>query len=88
MFTFCYYIYCDSWKSDNFEESNQEAKKIDTFNKAKKIKSDNFTRRNREKSNISIKILKINNGRHHIYFGILVVPIIFLPTVDNETLNK
>ena len=51
--------YCDSWKSDNFRESNQEKKQIiDTINEAKKIKSDKFTRSNREKSNIAIEYWK------------------------------
>ena len=42
----------------DFRESNQENKqRNDAINKAKKIKSDNFTRSNRENSNIAI----INN---------------------------
>ena len=32
--------------------------RTDTINKAKKIKSDNFTRGNREKNNIAIAILE------------------------------
>ena len=53
------YCYCNSWKSDNFRESNQEKKQIsDTINEAKKIKSDKFTRSNREKSNIAIEYWK------------------------------
>ena len=36
---------------------------------AKRIKSDNFTRSNREKSNIAIAILeKLMIGLHHNYF--------------------
>ena len=46
-------------KSDNFRDSNQEKKqRTDTINKAKK--SNDFTRGNREKSNIKIAILKID----------------------------
>ena len=45
----------DSWKSDNVIGSNQErGKKTDTINEPKKIKSDNFIRGNRGKSNIAI----------------------------------
>ena len=40
---------------DNFRESNKEKKqRADTINEAKKIKSDSFTRSNRENSNIAI----------------------------------
>ena len=43
----------DRWKSDNFRENNEEEKpKIDSKKKAKKIKSDNFTRSTREKKTI------------------------------------
>ena len=46
--------YRDSLQSDNFRESNQEKKqRTDTINEAKKIKSDNFTRGNRETPNIN-----------------------------------
>ena len=46
------------WKSDNFNESNQEKKqRTDAKNEATKIKSDKFTRSYREKSNIAIAIL-------------------------------
>ena len=60
--------------SNNFRESNQEKKqRTDTINEAKKIKSDNFTRGNREKFNIAIAILeKWIIGWHHViilYFG-------------------
>ena len=43
------YRYRDSWKSDLLRLTQD----------AKKIKSDNFTRSNREKSNIAIAILEI-----------------------------
>ena len=47
-----------SWKSDNFRERKQGKKqRTDSTNEAKKRKSDNFTRGNREKSNIAIAIL-------------------------------
>ena len=45
--------HCDS-KSDKYREGNQE----------KKIKSDNFTRSNREKSNTVILILRYEQGCH------------------------
>ena len=45
-------------KSDNFRERYQERKlRMDTKYKAKKIKSDNFTRSNRGKLNIAVAIL-------------------------------
>ena len=47
------YHYCDIWKSD--QENNL---RTDTINEANKIKSNNFTRDNREKSNIAIAILE------------------------------
>ena len=51
--------YCNSWKSDNFRGSNQERKlRTNTINEAKKIESNNFTRGNRERSNIAIAILE------------------------------
>ena len=48
-------------------ESNKEKKqRNDTINEAKKIKSDNFTKSNKEKSNIAIALLKkIMLGWHH-----------------------
>ena len=62
------YRYRDSWKSNNLShqraitlerelsiKSQERIKKKD----AKRIKSDNFTRGNREKSNIAIAILEI-----------------------------
>ena len=39
-------------------EQSKKKQRTDTKNKAKKIKSDNFTRGNREKSNIAIAILE------------------------------
>ena len=45
------------------------------------IKSDNFTSSNREKSNIAIAIGKINDWMATYLFRILVVTIIFSPTV-------
>ena len=69
------YRYRNSWKSNNFWENNQEKKqRAGTKNKAKKIKSDNFTGINREKSNICY--CKINDK-----FRILVAPIVFSLTV-------
>ena len=51
--------YCNSWKSDNLRERDQENKqRTDTINEVKKIKSFNFTRGNREKSNIAIAIME------------------------------
>ena len=64
------YRYRDSWKSDNFRERaiKKEAKNC-TKKDAKRIKSDNFTRGNREKSNIAITILeKLMIGWQHNYF--------------------
>ena len=40
-------------------EPSKRKQRIDTKNDAKRIKSDNFTRSNREKSNIAIAILEI-----------------------------
>ena len=61
------YRYRDSWKSDNFRK--RAIKNTDTKMDANKIKSDNFTRSNREKPNIAIAILeKLTMGWHHIYF--------------------
>ena len=64
------YRYCDSWKSDNFRKRAIKKKQItDTQKDAKGIKSDNFTRSNREKSNIAISILEIRMiGWQHNYF--------------------
>ena len=54
------YRYRDSWESDNFREREPSKKKQRTNTKkdAKRIKSDNFSRSNREKSNIAIAILE------------------------------
>ena len=64
------YRYHDSWNSDNFRESHQKKKQsTDTKKAAKGIKSDNFTRSNREKYNIAIAILKKRmTGWQHNYF--------------------
>ena len=64
------YRYCDSWKCDNFRDSNQEKKqRTDTINEVMKIKSDNFTISNTEKSNIAIVILEqLIIEWHHNYF--------------------
>jgi hypothetical protein len=44
------YRYRHSWKSDNLQrEPSKEWQRIDTNKDAKRIKSDNFTRSNREK---------------------------------------
>ena len=57
------YRYCDSWKSDNFrKEANKKKQRTDTKKDAKRIKSDNFTRGNREKLNDWMI------GLHHNYF--------------------
>ena len=54
------YRYRDSLKSDNLERKQSKNKqRTDTIKDAKRIKSDNFTRGNREKSNIAIVILEI-----------------------------
>ena len=54
------YHYRDSWKSDNFrKKAIKEKQRTDTKKDAKRIKSDNFTRGNREKSNIALAILEI-----------------------------
>ena len=43
------------YSRDNFRESNQEKKlRTVTINEAEKLQSNNFTRCNREKSNIAI----------------------------------
>jgi hypothetical protein len=54
------YCYRNSWKSENFREREPSKKKhrTDTKKYAKRIKGDNFTRSNKEKSNIAIAILK------------------------------
>ena len=64
------YRYRDSWKSDNFrEEAIKKKQRNDTKKDAKRIKSDNFTRGNREKSNIAIAILEqLIIGWQHNYF--------------------
>ena len=50
-------------------EPSKKKQRTDTKNDAKRIKSDNFTRSNREKSNIAITILEILMiGWHHNYF--------------------
>ena len=60
LFSYLSSNYCDSWKSNNFRESNHKKKqRTDTINEAKKIKSDNLAMGNREKFNIAIAILKI-----------------------------
>ena len=45
-----------TFESVNFD--NEKMPRTDTKNEANKIKSDNFTRFNREKSNISIAIME------------------------------
>ena len=58
-FSYCSSIYRDSWKSDNFRERAIKKKQnTDTKKVAKRINIDNFTRSNREKSNIAIAILE------------------------------
>ena len=47
------YCYCDSWKKDNFRERTIKKEAKNCYKKdAKRIKSDNFTRGERVKSNI------------------------------------
>ena len=51
---------CDSWKSDNFKERAIKKKQRTVTKKdANRTTSDNFTRSNREKSNIAYAILEI-----------------------------
>ena len=58
----------NSWKSDNFRESDQT--RADMKNEAKKIKSDTFTRSHREKSNIATLILeRLIIREKYDYFG-------------------
>ena len=48
---------------------SKKKQRTDTKKDGKRIKNDNFTRSNREKSNIAIEILeKLMIGRHHDYF--------------------
>ena len=62
-------------KGDNFrKKAIKKKQRIDTKKDAKRIRSDNFTRSNREKSNIAIAILEK-------LFRILVEAMIFSPTV-------
>ena len=54
--------------------NNEKKQRNDTKRGSKKIKSDNFTRRNREKNNIYYRnIGKINNlimhQNHNLHFG-------------------
>ena len=50
-------------------EPSKKKQRTDTKNDAKRIKSDNFTWSNRDKSNIAIAILEIRMiGWHHNYF--------------------
>ena len=55
----------DSWKSDNYKMGNNRKKQRNYYNEGKTIKSDNFIRSNREKSNIAILYGKINNSIDH-----------------------
>ena len=59
-------------RTDNKKKQRTDTKKkqrTDTKKVAKKIKSDNFTRCNKEKSNIAIAILeKVIIEWHHNYF--------------------
>ena len=53
------YRYRNSWKNDNYRETNKAKKqRTITKNEAKKIKNDNFTKSNRERSNIAIAMLE------------------------------
>ena len=62
------------------KEPSKKKQRTDTKKAAKRIKSDNFTRSNREKSNIAIAILEmLMIGT--IIISYLVVAIIFSPTV-------
>ena len=66
------YSYLDSWKSNDYSESNQEKKqRLNIKKEGKKIKSDNF-KGNREKFNISITILEkitILGTKNYFVFG-------------------
>ena len=63
-------------------DPSKKKQRIDTKKDAKMIKSDNFTRSNREKSNIAIAILeKLTIGWHHNYF-------VFSPTVSLQIMVK
>ena len=55
--------YRDSWNNNNFRkrETSKKKQKTDTKKDARRIRSDNFTRGNREKSRIAIVILKKKN---------------------------
>ena len=53
-----FFQYCDSWKSDNFRKRGIKKEAKYTKKDAKRIKSDNITRSNREKSNTAIAILE------------------------------
>ena len=51
--------YLESWKSDNYRQRNEGMKQRNyTNNGVKKIKSNNFTRSNKEKFNIAVVILE------------------------------
>ena len=51
-----------AFKSDNFrKEASKKKQRTETKKDAKRIKSDNFTRSNRDKSNIDIAILEKMN---------------------------
>ena len=53
------YRYHDSWESNNFrKEAIKEEGRTDTKKAGKGIKSDNFSMRNKEKSNIAIAIFE------------------------------
>ena len=53
------YCYCNSWKAITLERKlSKKKQRTDTKKNAKRIKSDNFTNSNREKSNIAIAILE------------------------------
>ena len=67
-FRFCekeqHYRYHNSWKSDNFKESNKKTiKELIPKMKQKKIMSDNFTRSNRENTQLFFAI-----WGYHYYF--------------------
>ena len=62
-------------------EPSKKKQRTDTKKDAKRIKSDNLTRGNREKSNIAIAIGNLNDWMASQLFRILVVAIIFSTTV-------
>ena len=77
----------NNWKSYNLERAIK--KRTDTKSKAKKIKRNNFTGSNAEKSNIAIEILeKLIVSQRKKLIRTLGAPILFSPTVPTLSHNK